>query len=93
MRKAAGDAAATLYEASPECTEISNDSSGTSVGDVGSTEQLLTQSDPLKDVTKEQMLHEMKNLSVGSTTKWQTRKERVAYRKSFRQMLTTLEVS
>uniref|UniRef100_A0A7I4A9E2 Interferon-related developmental regulator N-terminal domain-containing protein n=1 Tax=Physcomitrium patens TaxID=3218 RepID=A0A7I4A9E2_PHYPA len=91
VRKAAGDAAATLYEASPECTEISNDSSGTSVGDVGSTEQLLTQSDPLKDVTKEQMLHEMKNLSVGSTTKWQTRKERVAYRKSFRQMLTTLE--
>jgi hypothetical protein len=38
-------------------------------------------------------LNEMKNLSVSSGKKWESRKERAAQRKSFRQLLTTLDVS
>lgn len=97
MRKAAGEAAATLYEAAPDCTDAGNDNAGTLVGDGDTDEQLSIVSEDVKDVTKEQVmqevLHEMKNLSVGSCKKFQTRKERAVQRKSFRQLLTTLDVS
>jgi hypothetical protein len=93
LRKAAGEAAATLYESAPDCTESSIDNAETLVGDVGTDEQLSTVSEDLKDVTKEQVLNEMKNLSVSSGKKWESRKERAAQRQSFRQLLTTLDVS
>lgn len=42
-----------FYEVFFECIEISNDSLGILVGDVGSIEQLLIQFDFFKDVIKE----------------------------------------
>ena len=97
IRKAAGEAAATLFEAAPDCTEASIDNAETLVGDVETDEQEVTLSEDPKDVTKEQVLnevlHEMKQLSVSSGKKWESRKERAAQRKSFRQLLTTLDVS
>lgn len=97
VRKSAGEAAATLYEAAPDCTESSIDDGETLVGDVETDEQLPTVSEDPKDVTKEQVLnevlYEMKNLSVGNGKKWESRKRRAAQRKSFRQLLTTLDVS
>lgn len=95
VRKSAGEAAATLYEAAPDCTESSIDDGETLVGDVETDEQLPTVSEDPKDVTKEQVLnevlYEMKNLSVGNGKKWESRKRRAAQRKSFRQLLTTLD--
>ncbi|KAG0583280.1 hypothetical protein KC19_3G123300 [Ceratodon purpureus] len=95
IRKAAGEAAATLFEAAPDCTEASIDNAETLVGDVETDEQEVTLSEDPKDVTKEQVLnevlHEMKQLSVSSGKKWESRKERAAQRKSFRQLLTTLD--
>jgi hypothetical protein len=53
-------------------------------------------SEDVKDVTKEakqEVLHEMKKLSLANSKKFQARKQRAVYRKSFRQLLTTLSVS
>jgi len=97
VRKAAGEAAATLYETAPDCTDAGNGNAETLVGEVETDEHLSVVSEDAKDVTKEQVmqevLHEMKNLSVDSSKKFQTRKERIVQRKSFRQLLTTLDVS
>lgn len=98
VRKAAGEAAATLNEAAPDCADAGNGNVETLVGDVeGDDEQLLNVSEDVKDVTTAQVmqeaLHEMKNLSVGNSKRIQTRKDRAAQRNSFRQLLTTLDVS
>ena len=97
LRKAAGEAAATLNEAAPDCTVENTDNAETLVVDVKNNEQPPAVSEGLKDVIKEQVLnevlHEMKTLSVTSGKKWESRKTRTAQRKSFRQLLTTLDVS
>jgi len=82
VRRAAGEAAATLYEAI-------YDGADTGGCDTESTDSSIPD---LEEVTKDQVLHQMKTLSVSSTKKFQTRKERALQRKSFRQLLTTLEV-
>lgn len=83
VRKAAGEAAATLNEAAPDFTDAENDCVETSVGEV--------KTEDVKDVMQE-VLHEMKNLSVvGNDKKFQNQKDRRAQRKSFRQLLLTLD--
>ena len=82
VRRVAGEAAATLYEAIYDGVD-------TGGCDTESTDSSIPD---LEEVTKDQVLHQMKTLSVSSTKKFQTRKERALQRKSFRQLLTTLEV-
>lgn len=85
VRKAAGEAAATLNEAAPDFTDAENDCVETSVGEV--------KTEDVKDVMQE-VLHEMKNLSVaGNDKRFQNQKDRRAQRKSFHQLLLTLDVS